>query len=107
MVGAIALGTGIGWIGGIILNKWKADEYIDFTFSLGLAIGGYIIADHYLHVSGVVTTLFTAILIITKHREISNGVRKQFQKYWDYLGFITNSILFFIIGIPLLTVEKD
>lgn len=106
MVGAIALGTGIGWIGGIILNKWKADEYIDFTFSLGLAIGGYIIADHYLHVSGVVTTLFTAILIITKHREISTGVRKQFHKYWDYLGFITNSILFFLIGIPLLTVEK-
>ena len=106
MVGAIALGTGIGWIGGIILNKWKADEYIDFTFSLGLAIGGYIIADHYLHVSGVVTTLFTAILIITKHREISTGVRKQFHKYWDYLGFITNSVLFFLIGIPLLTVEK-
>lgn len=106
MVGAIALGTGIGWIGGKILNKWKADEYIDFTFSLGLAIGGYVIADHYLHVSGVVTTLFTAMLIITKHREISSGVRKQFHKYWDYLGFITNSVLFFLIGIPLLTVEK-
>jgi CPA1 family monovalent cation:H+ antiporter len=106
MVGAIALGTGIGWIGGIILNKWKADEYVDFTFSLGLAIGGYIVADHYLHVSGVVTTLFTAMLIITKHREISSGVRKQFHKYWDYLGFITNSVLFFLIGIPLLTVEK-
>jgi monovalent cation:H+ antiporter, CPA1 family len=106
MVGAIALGTGIGWIGGKILNKWKADEYVDFTFSLGLAIGGYIIADHYLHVSGVVTTLFTAMLIITKHKEISTGVRKQFHKYWDYLGFITNSVLFFLIGIPLLTVEK-
>ena len=106
MVGAIALGTGIGWIGGKILNRWKADEYVDFTFSLGLAIGGYIIADHYLHISGVVTTLFTAMLIITKHREISTNVRKQFHKYWDYLGFITNSALFFLIGIPLLTVEK-
>jgi CPA1 family monovalent cation:H+ antiporter len=106
MVGAIALGTGIGWAGGKILNRWKADEYVDFTFSLGLAIGGYIIADHYLHVSGVVTTLFTAMLIITKHREISTNVRKQFHKYWDYLGFITNSVLFFLIGIPLLTVER-
>jgi CPA1 family monovalent cation:H+ antiporter len=106
MVGAIALGTAIGWIGGKILNKWKADEYVDFTFSLGLAIGGYIIADHFLHISGVVTTLFTAMLIITKHKEISTGVRKQFHKYWDYLGFITNSVLFFLIGIPLLTVEK-
>ena len=106
MVGAIAFGTGLGWIGGKILNKWKADEYVDFTFSLGLAIGGYIVADHYLHVSGVVTTLFTAILIVTIHKEISTGVRKLFHKYWDYIGFITNSILFFLIGIPLLSVES-
>jgi Na+:H+ antiporter len=105
MVGAIAFGTAIGWIGGKILDKWKADEYVDFTFSLGLAIGGYIVADHFLHVSGVVTTLFTAILIVTKHKEISRGVRKLFHKFWDYLGFITNSVLFFMIGIPLLAVE--
>ena len=106
MVGAIAFGTGLGWIGGKILNKWKADEYVDFTFSLGLAIGGYIVADHYLHVSGVVTTLFTAIMIVTTHKEISTGVRILFHKYWDYLGFITNSVLFFLIGIPLLSVES-
>ena len=106
MVGAIAFGTGLGWIGGKILDKWKADEYVDFTFSLGLAIGGYIVADHYLHVSGVVTTLFTAILIVTTHKEISTGVRILFHKYWDYLGFITNSVLFFLIGIPLLSVES-
>ena len=106
MVGAIAFGTGLGWIGGKILNKWKADEYVDFTFSLGLAIAGYIVADHYLHVSGVVTTLFTAILIVTTHKEISTGVRILFHKYWDYLGFITNSVLFFLIGIPLLSVES-
>ena len=104
MVGAIALGTAIGWVGGKVLDKWKADEYVDFTFSLGLAIGGYIVADHFLHVSGVVTTLFTALLLITKHKEISTGVRKMFHKYWDYLGFVTNSILFFLIGIPLLAV---
>ena len=105
MVGAIALGTAIGWMGGKILDKWKADEFVDFTFSLGLGIGGYIIADHFLHISGVVTTLFIAILIVTKHKEISKGVRKLFHRYWDYLGFITNSILFFLIGVPLLTVE--
>jgi monovalent cation:H+ antiporter, CPA1 family len=69
MVGAIALGTAIGWVGGKVLDKWKADEYVDFTFSLGLAISGYIVADHFLHVSGVVTTLFIALLLITKHRD--------------------------------------
>jgi monovalent cation:H+ antiporter, CPA1 family len=49
MVGAIALGTAIGWVGGKVLDKWKADEYVDFTFSLGLAISGYIVADHFVY----------------------------------------------------------
>jgi len=106
MVGAIALGVGIGWVGGKILDRWKADEYVDFTFSLGLAMGGYIIADQLLHVSGVVTTLFIAIFVITVHKEILVGVRKRFHEYWDYLGFITNSILFFLIGVPLLALER-
>jgi CPA1 family monovalent cation:H+ antiporter len=50
--------------------------------------------------------LYTAILIVYTHREISTGVRKLFHKYWDYLGFIRNGILFFLIGIPLIAVES-
>jgi len=106
MVGAIAFGTGLGWIGGKILDKWKADEYVDFTFSLGLAISGFIVADHFLHISGVVTTLFTAMILVTNHKEVSIGVRKLFHKYWDYIAFITNSFLFFLIGVPLFAVES-
>lgn len=106
MVGAIAFGTALGWIGGRILHNWKADEYVDFTFSLGLAIGGFIVADHFLHISPIVTTLFTAMFLVTQHKEVSTGIRKLFHKYWDYLGFVTNSILFFVIGIPLFAVES-
>jgi Na+:H+ antiporter len=106
MVGSIAFGTALGWIGGRILHNWKADEYVDFTFSLGLAIGGFIVADHFLHISPIVTTLFTAMFLVTQHKEVSTGIRKLFHKYWDYLGFVTNSILFFVIGIPLFAVES-
>lgn len=106
MLGAIAFGTALGWIGGRILDNWKADEYVDFTFSLGLAIGGFIVADHFLHISPIVTTLFTAMFLVTQHKEVSTGIRKLFHKYWDYLGFVTNSILFFVIGIPLFAVES-
>jgi Na+:H+ antiporter len=106
MIGAIAFGTALGWAGGKILDKWNADEFVDFTFSLGLAIGGFIVADHFLHVSPIVTTLFIAMFIVTRHKEVATGVRKLFHKYWDYLGFVTNSILFFVIGIPLFAVES-
>jgi CPA1 family monovalent cation:H+ antiporter len=101
MVGALALGSAIGYIGGKVLSKWQADDHVNFTFSIALAIGGYIIGDHVLHVSGVVTTVFTALLMLRTHKETFTGVGRLFNMYWDYLGFITNSILFFLVGIPV------
>lgn len=101
MLGAVVLGSAIGYVGGKILNKWQGDEYVNFTFSVALAIGGYLIGDHFLHVSGVVTTLFTALLLVKTHKDIFIQVRQAFHSYWDYMGFMTNSFLFYIIGIPL------
>jgi monovalent cation:H+ antiporter, CPA1 family len=103
MLGAAALGSAIGYIGGKVINKWQADDHVNFTFSIALAVGGYIIGDHVLHVSGVVTTVFVALLMLRRHEEIITKVGQLFHMYWDYLGFITNSILFFLIGIPLVS----
>jgi monovalent cation:H+ antiporter, CPA1 family len=101
MLGAVALGSIIGYVGGRVLKKWRADDHVNFTFSIALAIGGYVIGDHVLHVSGVVTTVFTALLMLRTHKETLTGIGRLFNMYWDYLGFITNSILFFLIGIPV------
>ncbi len=83
-----------------MLKKWRADDHVN-TLSIALAIGGYVIGDHVLHVSGVVTTVFTALLMLRTHKETFIGIGRLFNMYWDYLGFITNSILFFLIGIPV------
>jgi CPA1 family monovalent cation:H+ antiporter len=91
----------IGYAGDVVLKKWQADDHVNFTLSIALAIGGYIIGDHVLHVSGVVTTVFTALLMLRTHKETFIGIGRLFNMYWDYLGFITNSILFFLIGIPV------
>jgi monovalent cation:H+ antiporter, CPA1 family len=101
MLGAAALGSIIGYAGGVVLKKWRADDHVNFTLSIALAIGGYVIGDHVLHVSGVVTTVFTALLMLRTHKETFIGIGRLFNMYWDYLGFITNSILFFLIGIPV------
>ena len=49
----------------------------------------------------MVTTVFTALLMLRTHKETFTGIGRLFNMYWDYLGFITNSILFFLIGIPV------
>jgi monovalent cation:H+ antiporter, CPA1 family len=103
MLGAVALGSTIGYVGAKIINRWQTDDYVNFTFSIALAIGGYIIGDHVLHVSGVVTTVFIALLMLRTHKETITKVGQLFHIYWDYLGFITNSFLFFLVGIPMLS----
>ena len=45
MIGAVALGSVLGYVGGKILNRWQGDEHVNFTFSIALAIGGFLIAD--------------------------------------------------------------
>ena len=77
MLGALALGSAIGYIGGKVLSKWQADDHVNLTFSIALAIGGYIIGDRALHVSGVVTTVFTALLMLRTHKELT-GVGRLF-----------------------------
>jgi len=84
-----ALGSIIGYVGGRVLKKWQADGHVNFTLSIALAIGAYITGDHVLHVSGVVTTVFTALLMLRTHKETFIDIGRLFNVYWDYLGFIT------------------
>jgi CPA1 family monovalent cation:H+ antiporter len=107
LVGAILFGGAIGWITGKVLNKWNDDEHVDFTVTIGVAVIGYIIGEHILHVSGVITTLFIALIILQTHKDLVKQVRELFHKYWDYVGILANSFLFFIIGIPLFTLSEN
>lgn len=107
LVGALLFGSVIGWITGKVLNKWNDDEHVDFTITIAVAVIGYIIAEHLLHVSGVITTLFIAIILLQTHKNIVKRVRELFHKYWDYVGVLANSYLFFIIGIPLFTLPEN
>ena len=74
-------------------------KYVNFTFSIALAVGGYLIGEDFLHVSGVITTLIAAILLVKTHKDIFEDVRQAL--HTTYTGFITNSFSFFLIGLPL------
>ena len=46
---------------------------------------------------------FTALLMLRTHKETFTGVGRLFNMYFDYLGFIRNNILFFLVGIPVVS----
>ena len=61
-VGAMLLGTVLGWLTARLSRLWRDDELVVPTITVSLAIGSYLVADQFLHVSGVVATLFAALV---------------------------------------------
>jgi len=103
LVGAILLGTVLGWLTARLSRLWKDDELVVPTITVALAIGSYLIADCFLHISGVVATLFAALVFVyTEQKKLAKTERLLFHSFWDYLGFMTNSLLFFLVGVPLI-----
>jgi len=101
MVGSVILGSAIGYVGGKLLNRWKGTEFVSFTLSIAMVIGGYVIADHFLHVSGVVTIVFLALVLIKTHKDLLSEMMQSFHLYWDYLAFMLNALLFYLMGVSM------
>jgi monovalent cation:H+ antiporter, CPA1 family len=101
IVGSILLGSALGYVGGKVLNQWKGTEFVSFTLSIAMVIGGYVIADHYLHVSGVVTIVFLALVLIKTHKDLLSEMMQSFHLYWDYLAFTLNALLFYLMGVSM------
>ena len=101
IVGSILLGSALGYVGGKLLNQWKGTEFVSFTLSIAMVIGGYVIADHYLHVSGVVTIVFLALVLIKTHKDLLSEMMQSFHLYWDYLAFTLNALLFYLMGVSM------
>ena len=101
MIGSVILGSAIGYAGGKVLNRWKGTEFVSFTLTIAMVIGGYVIADHFLHVSGVVTIVFLALVLIKTHKDLLSEMMQSFHLYWDYLAFTLNALLFYLMGVSM------
>jgi monovalent cation:H+ antiporter, CPA1 family len=96
--GGLLLGAGLGWL------CWKITEHIDdhlieITLSTVLAYGSYLIAQA-LHTSGVMAVI-AAGLIYGRHgvtRGLSMNSRLMLLSFWEYVGFLCNSLVFLLIG---------
>jgi CPA1 family monovalent cation:H+ antiporter len=96
-VGGLAIGAALGWL------VWRATEQIDdhlveITLSTILAYGSYLIAQHF-HTSGVMAVIAAGLLYGNFAMEkMSVHTRLSMGHFWDYLGFLCNSLVFLLIG---------
>jgi len=101
VVGAILIG---GLTAGVLLllAGRTEDHLVEITFTTIAAYSSFLLAEHF-HFSGVLASLTAGLVVgnIGPLGAISPGGREAVTAYWEYLGFVMNSLIFMGIGILL------
>ena len=84
----------------LLLTRTTDDHLVELTLSTVAAYGSFLIAED-LHVSGVLSTLVAGILVgnFGLPYAYSDKGRAFIMDFWEFMAFIANSIIFFLIGV--------
>lgn len=98
LIGGILVGVIFAALGTLLVRLIRFHSQSKILISLTLAYGSFFVAEHLLHVSGVIAVLVAALMskkAFSKHQEIE----KELQHNWESLGFIANVIVFYLMGL--------
>jgi len=98
IIGGLACG---GVVAGSVLALAgrTEDHLVEITFTTIAAYGSFLLAEH-LHVSGVLATLTTGLIVgnIGSLGAISDKGREAVESFWEYAAFVVNSLIFLLMG---------
>jgi CPA1 family monovalent cation:H+ antiporter len=99
--GGLILGLLLGWLVSKLISRID-DHLVETTLTTVLAFGSYLIAEKFLHVSGVLAVVGAGLVNGNiGPAGMSPTTRIVVQNFWDYLAFLANSAVFLIIGLQL------
>eukprot|EP01084_Bolivina_argentea_P291658 501282_1 len=95
-----------GWFWGIfsgmlccyVLSNVYNDFEIEITITVSLVYLFAYTADFVFHVSGVLTIVFMGLWVSRNKEAISPHVEEVMHHFWEMIGFIANTLLFFLTG---------
>jgi CPA1 family monovalent cation:H+ antiporter len=101
-VGGGIVGFALAWLLTWVLGYIRDLPLVESTLTICLAYLSFIVAEHYLHVSGVVAVVAAALVIGSRGRtSISPGSWHVMTETWEQIGFWANSLIFVLVGIAV------
>jgi CPA1 family monovalent cation:H+ antiporter len=98
--GGILVGLVLGYFFSFILGMIRHNAPVEILLTTMLAYLSFIIAEHYFHVSGVISTVTAGLLLGSFGRtKISLETHEFMENFWETMAFSANSILFICIGL--------
>lgn len=100
--GSVFFGLILGYIFSIILNRVENSLLNETTLTLGAALLIFSSAEYYLHLSGVISAVIAGLFVGNFGGLRSPSIVSHFvQEFWDYIGHITISFVFFFSTLDL------
>lgn len=101
VMGGALLGGCFGWLASRVHYELN-DHLVEITLTTVVAFGSYLCADA-LHVSGVMAVVAAGLVIgnMGMQTAMTPGTRLAVTAFWEYAGFVVNSIVFLLVGIEV------
>ena len=107
-VGGIIVGYLLAYAVCFIIGRLRNMPLVEITLTISLAYLSFIIAEHYLHVSGVMAVVTAALVVGSIGRTaISPDAWHLMEETWEQLGFWANSLIFVFVGIIVPKILSD
>ena len=98
--GGLVVGAIIGSLAYYPITLVRNNQLIQATISLVIAYGVFIVAEHGLHVSGVVAVVAAGSIVAWAFAtKLAPEVRHYLGEFWEYAAFLANSLIFLLVGI--------
>lgn len=102
IIGGAVFGGIAGWLFAKMIEKVRNLAVVEITLTLVLAHITFIVAEKFLSVSGIIATTAAAMVIGNYGRyKISPNVRDFMEHFWEYAAFVSNSLIFLLIGLSV------
>lgn len=101
-VGGTLVGLLIGYIVIAWVKKVFNDALVEITVIVAAAYMTFYVAEHFLHVSGVLGLVSFGLLMASIGRtRISPEVEHFLHEFWELFAFIANTLIFLIVGVVI------
>jgi CPA1 family monovalent cation:H+ antiporter len=99
--GGALLGLIIGWLSSEVIKRVN-DGMVEITITILAAYSSFLLATQ-LNFSGVIATVVAGLLCgnYAARRGMSASVRMAVNTFWEYLGFVLNSLIFLLVGLTI------
>lgn len=100
-VGGILVGTLFGGILLAISRYLGRDNVLDLLLSLFVAYGSVLVAEHYLHVSGILAVVTASIVTgyAIQQNLVTSDEREFIQSSWEEAELLANTTVYLLIGV--------